>query len=45
MNGFGSSTLPGILWLGNIHTNTAGSRRIIPVPFRLSAVKSVFDGF
>jgi hypothetical protein len=35
----------GILRLGNIYTNTAVSRRIIPVPFRLSAVKSFFDGF
>ena len=35
----------GILRLGNIYTNTAGSRRIIPVPFRLSAVKCFFDGF
>ncbi|MDB6107409.1 MAG: hypothetical protein JWO52_7408, partial [Gammaproteobacteria bacterium] len=34
-----------ILRLGNIYTNTAVSRRIIPVPFRLSAVKCFFDGF
>jgi len=34
-----------ILRLGNNYTNTAGPRRIIPVPFRLSAVKSIFDGF
>jgi hypothetical protein len=34
----------GILRLGNNYTNTAGSRRIMPVPFRLGAVKSFFDG-
>jgi hypothetical protein len=35
----------GILRLGYIYTNTACPRRIMPVPFRLSAVKSFFDGF
>jgi hypothetical protein len=44
MNGFACLTR-GLLGLGNIYTNTAGPRRIMPVPFRLSAVKSFFDGF
>jgi len=35
----------GILRLSNNYTNTASARRIMPVPFRLSAVKSFFDGF
>ena len=52
-NGHGLTAEPGgrfqhvgaILRLGNNYTNTAGPRRIIPVPFRLSAVNSFFDGF